>query len=63
MKVAVYTPFKSCDKCYKFEFDDSPIYGEDMVRGAVVYHNYKCKHSELCRNAAVIAKMDEEVSP
>ena len=58
MKVAVYTPFKSCDKCNKFELDDAPIYGENKV-----YHNYKCVHSEVCRNAAVIAKMDEEVSP
>lgn len=60
MKITIQVPFENCEKCSFFELEDQSAEFESIVYGLTVFHEYRCKHREICENAVLIAKMDEE---
>ena len=60
MKITIEAPFKNCERCSLFELEDQSAEIESIAYGLTVFHEYRCKHREICENAVLIAKMGEE---
>ena len=60
MKITIEVPFENCERCSFFELEDQSAEIASIDYGLTIFHKYRCKHREICENAVLIAKMDEE---